>query len=367
MFYKDIVGAVSDIGKVFYKDIAGVVSQIGRCYYKDIGGTVHQLKLSLNAYQKYASADLLKPKYSPSHGLYVGYKLNTEKRTQPFYSTDLINWTMFTNTYWEESASWGGSMGEVFPFRDRLIVHGKYNGSWNYAGREYLFAYASPLSAYTQLAVAGSDGSIYPIIDKGVGFYSSYIGNNGAKTSLVSSDAVNWTNVTYRANGRGGAASDGKIFVVNGDVTNEFQLAEIDAISKTEKLMFVGSGLNYNVYGQLIGSTFCDAAGYYYWAANTGNGVMVKMSKGSYGGNRPIATVQTNIPAPIKLMSYSPQLDTFLAVDINNVAYELPGSEITAQSVFTVVDASLGSTINSIAVGNGEFIIQSSSGIFVLK
>lgn len=366
MYYKDSTGAVYQIARAYYKDVAGVVHPLGRAFYKDTAGNVSELRFgSLVAYQKYVSADLLKPKYSPNHGLYVGYKMSENR--QPYYSADLINWTRFTNIYYQEGGSFGGGMGEVYPMLGKLFVIGWFNSVASYGGRAYLYAYDTPTSAYNQVAQAGNDGSIYPIINKGVGFYTSYIGNGGAKTSLVSSDAVNWANVTYRANGRGGAASDGKIFVINDDITQEFQLAEIDAITKAEKLMYVGSGLLYSAYGQLSQDTFCDAAGYYYWSTNAGNGRFLKMPKGSYTGDRPIAVAQTNIPAPVKLLAYSPHLGMVLAVDINNKVYECPTDELTNSSIFTLVDANLGTTINSIAVGNNEFIVQSNLGIFVLK
>lgn len=372
MYYKDTSDNTHQIARAYYKDAAGVVHQLGRGYYKDTTGMVHEQRFgSLTAYQKYASSELLNPKYSPSHGLYVAHK-NTDMgdgmtSLQPHYSPDLISWTRFTNIYYQNGASSGGGMGEVFPFKDKLIVKGTFNGSWNYAGRNYLFRYDTPTSAYTQIAEATSDGSIYPIIDKGYGFYTSYTGQGGAKLSKVSNDPLTWVDVTYRANGKGGAASDGKIFVINGDVTSEFQLAEIDAITKVEKLMYVGSGLLYSAYGLLFQDTFCDAAGYYYWSTNAGNGRFLKMPKGSYAGDRPIAVAQTNIPAPVKLLAYSPQLGMFLAVDINNKVYECPTDELTNSSIFTLVDANLGTTINSIAVGNNEFIVQSNLGIFVLK
>lgn len=369
MVYKDTNGVINQIGKAFYKDANSVIHQLGRGYYKDANGVVYELKLSLNVYQKYASADLLKPKYSPSHGLYVGYKTTgTGRGTQPYYSTDLINWTMFTNTYYEDASSYGGSMGEVFPMQGKLFVKGTYNGSWNYAGRNYLFRYDSPTSAYTQVAQATSDGSIYPIIDKGYGFYTSYTGQSGAKLSKVSDDPLTWIDMTYRAAPRGAVASDGKIFVVDTSITTEFGLIEIDAIAKTEKVMYAGTGYPYATFSDFISNSLCDDAGHYYWGLTNANGHITKMSKGTFAGNRYIISfILQGVTAPIKMMQYSPQLGVYLIVDVNNKVYECPGYTLDANSICTLVDANLGTTINSIAVGNNEFIVQSNLGIFVLK
>lgn len=326
------------------------------------GATATMTPRLLSLYQKYAYADVLKPKYSASHGLYVGHK--TSENWQPYYSPDLITWTKFTNTYYQTAGSFDGGMGEAYPMQDKIFVHGWFNSIADYGGRNYLYRYDTPTSSYSQVGYAVDDGRVYPIIDNGSGFFTQANGKTGTKTSHVSNDAINWSAVTYRQNPVGGVTSDGKVYIVNDAVTTEFQLIEIDIATKAETTLYVGHNKSYANYCTLMSKSFCDTPTASYWAYNSGNGGIARLSKAS---GRALSNIQTNIPAPVKLVQFLSTLNMFLAVDVNNNIYFASSTDLSLSSNFSKLEYTTGGTINSLSVGNNEFIIQADTGIFVLK